>query len=180
MPATLRLGEYLVGVALSDTVPPEERVPVLVIRDPAIRLVLKSVDPTTGFPGDNGTYNLILLGEGFSEVPEDNVLVFDGRDEIEAVWTGKSDQIGIRNQDSPVRGIFSGTHKLVFQGIPAKYWGAEKVELRVGDTYSDPPLPVNLSGFSSKGPLRVAGDHRIAGGAGALGGLTGTPFRPGL
>jgi hypothetical protein len=149
-PATLRLGAYLIGVSTADSAQPREWVEVQVTRDPSVRPVLRSVDPATGFPGPNGTYDLVLLGEGFSEVPEDNVLVFDGRDEIEAVW---SDQAARSAKSSPVHGTFFSTHKLRFEGIPARYWGAEKVALRIGDTYSDPPLPVDLSRFAAWVPL---------------------------
>ena len=147
VPLDLRLGDYYVGVSRSEKEPPTDRVEVKVIRAIDAPLKVSAVEPNTGFPKEKGAYNLTLLGEGFSEVPEDNVLVFDGRDELDADWTDQPAPKG------KIRGIFHGTHKIEFRDIPDSYWGAVRVRVRVGDKVSDPPILVTLSGYGSKTPL---------------------------
>ncbi|HVX15596.1 MAG TPA: hypothetical protein VHC22_30700 [Pirellulales bacterium] len=94
----------------------------------------------------------MLIGEGFSEVPEDNVLVFEGRDEIDAAWTTET------ARPDQVRGILRSTHKLEFQNVPkAKiYEGSQRLRIRVGEHYSDPPVPITLSRFQAHVPSVAA------------------------
>jgi hypothetical protein len=147
VPIDLPLGNYYLGIAGTEKEAPSDRIKVKVIRDPAAPLKVTAVVPEIGFPQDTSTYNLVLLGDGFSEVPTDNVLVFEGRDEIHANWTGK------KSKPDQVQGVWYGTHKLEFRDIPASYYGALQVRLRVGDTLSDPPVPVTFSPSGSRTPL---------------------------
>ena len=146
IPVSLKLGDYYIGVSRLPTDPAAELVPLEISRDLKAPLILSAGEPVTAFPRE-GVYDIVVLGDGFSEVPEDNVLVLEGRDEITAAWTSETAKPG------KVRGIFHSTHKLEFQGIPGKFWGAERIRIRVGDRYSDPPVPITLSGYKSAVPF---------------------------
>jgi len=151
IPVALKLGTYYIGVSRLQNDLPSDRVLLQVTRDSKVPLAVTAVEPATVFPNEeHKLYDIIVLGDGFSEVPEDNVLVLDGRDEINAAWTPEAAKAG------RVRAIFHSTHKLEFQGIPAKYWGIEGVQIRVGDVYSQPPRPVTLSGYASGVPMFAA------------------------
>jgi hypothetical protein len=149
VPIDLPLGDYYLGVARTETEAPSDRVEAKVKRGPAPLLKVTAVVPETGFPEEKNTYKLVLLGDGFSEVPEDNGLIFDGRDELGVKWRGEKLKPG------EVQGIWHGTHKLEFRDIPASYFGPLQVRLRIGDTVSDPPVPVTLSPYVSATP-RIA------------------------
>jgi len=79
------------------------------------------------------------------------VLVLDGRDEPDVVWSADNSR-----QAGQITGVFHSTHKLQFQGIPAKFWGTERIKIRVGDRYSDPPVVITLSGYDRNTPMTVA------------------------
>ena len=155
VPPTLRLGNYSVGVTLKSDEEPAELAYVQVVRPPSAPLVVTAVAPVIAFPNTQKTFDLTVLGNGFSEVPEDNVLVFDGQDEIEVNWADTDPKTITDPKSEKPAGEFTSSHKLTFKSIPMKYWGTQKIRIRVGNELSAPTLGVNLSGYAKSTPIVV-------------------------
>jgi hypothetical protein len=120
------LGDYNLGIVRSPADALIDSVPVTVVRSPTPPVVLNSGKSVSK---RDESFEVTLLGSGFSVVSEDNVLVFDGVGEI----------AGSQNANPP------NTHQLKFL-VPNDFRGAQNVRVRVGDQYSqDPPIPMLLS-----------------------------------
>ncbi len=120
------LGDYNLGVVRSPADELIDPVPVTLVRGPTPPVVLNSAKSVSK---RDESFEVTLLGAGFSVVPEDNVLVFDGVGEV----------AGSQNANP------QNTHQLKFR-VPPDFKGSQNVRVRVGDQYSqDPPIPILLS-----------------------------------
>ena len=163
LPATLPVGPYLARVSPFDRLdqlrktepgqtPAEDKkdytARVTVGRSTTAKPVLRAVHPATGYPNQP---SFVLLGENFSEVPEDHVLVIDGRDELRLTPGEPPVDKGPRPEGAYVK--YHSPHKLeVFGQALDKLAGRVKLRVRVGEDLSD-PVPVTFSRFSETAPL---------------------------
>jgi hypothetical protein len=130
VPETQMLGEYNLGVVQGADESVRDGVTVTLARGSTAPIVVRSAHAVNR----KGSFDVTLLGEGFSEVAEDNFLVFEGLDEIAA-----------RATDS------SSTHLLQFEGIPGSFAGLQHIRLRIGDQYSqDPATPLVLADYTGR------------------------------
>jgi hypothetical protein len=137
VPEDQRPGEYNLGIVRTRADELIDGVPVTIVRSPTPPVVLNSAKSVST---KDSKFEITVLGSGFSVVPEDNVLVFDGTTVFE----------GSEYTDSP------STHELKFR-VDSVYKGAQHVRVRVGDQYSqDPATPVVLSRIWGTAILLVA------------------------
>jgi hypothetical protein len=154
IPVGLKLGDYLVALSRKPDEPVADySLPLHIAREAQTPLAISAINPVFGYPV-NQRFRFILLGEGFSDVPGDNILIIDGQDEIHADWS--KDQPAEDDVAGRVYGHYVSPHKLEFWGIPNDFQGRIKVRLRVGDTVSE-PVTTTLVPVSRRTPLVIAG-----------------------
>ena len=73
---------------------------------------ITKLEPTTALRGTEVT----VTGEGFSEIPEDNILLVEGRGEVGVTWIEQPPEPN--KKYDKVRGRFVSDRQLDFWGIP--------------------------------------------------------------
>ncbi len=154
-----------------------------VMSDSRDQVKISAVDPLVGYPTEN-TFAFALLGEGFSERLQDNILEVAGSGELSIKkWvTGLCDESSASKRYEEPTLEFVNPRKLCFWGIPKnKHQGPIKLRVRVGEGVSE-TSPITLSRISKGGPLfltliamaalavlvysfllRIVGKHQVAG-----------------
>jgi hypothetical protein len=138
VPAMLPLGQYDAAVSASnnkpDHPPPAFTAPLTLTRDGNRKPVLSAVYPTTNYPGG---HTLVLLGDNFSEVPEDHILIIDGRDELRLRPATPPEPGQPPTVEAGVK--FHSPHKIeVFGTRLGELRGRVGLRVRVGDDVSEP------------------------------------------
>src|SRR5439155_5774341 len=139
------LGQYTVRVVFlrKEQPPVVEGVPVpsqnnqlRVISDTVEKVKVTNIHPLVGYPV-SGKFGFRVLGEGFSLVPTDNQLIRTEGGAIDVTWVDI-----LPGTDQPLDKVYGrvvNTRQLEFLGVPqSEYQGRLKLQIRVGDSISDP------------------------------------------
>jgi hypothetical protein len=139
IPTYLALGRYAMSVNAGDTAIPATGtmlIDVVLGTEPKIS---NAFPVPAAYPEDDDTFNVTVVGEGFSHLATDNHLLIDG----EPVP-------GITNEPA------ADGRSIVFQKIPLEYNGRRKVTVHVGNRAVAAPVDVTFSWVKRRTPRRVA------------------------
>lgn len=126
---------------------------ISVVRDSGAKPKLTSIYPLVSYP-QNETFGFSLLGEGFSEIPEDNILLVEGRGEVGITWVEQPPESN--KKYDKVHGRFISERQLDFWGIPkGVYSGPLSLRIRVGDAVSEPVSTI-FARVSKKIPIIIS------------------------
>jgi hypothetical protein len=159
VPATVPLGEYTVCTFATGQTN-GAKIPILsdsghlrVLSDLKVPVKVTSVYQSVNYPAEDGTFAFTVLGEGFSPVGRDNQLLYEGR-ETPVCW--KDDIAPCKDQSGSAVGTVVNPHQLEFSKIPARFAGTRSVQIRVGESTSDPPIRMTLAEISRWTPAGIA------------------------
>ena len=159
VPANAPLGKYEILVTFSRKgnnpidVPLNTSDPFRITAETSPKIT--AIYPTVSYlnyPEDNkDTYEFKIIGEGFSHVAEDNMLIIEGISVVPLCTNNQNpDGNCARNE------VSDGGRQLQVWGIPKEpYGGPQKVRVRVGDQISD-PVAVTLSRVGRATPTIIA------------------------
>lgn len=159
IPANICLGNYEVSLSL-----PGFGKPVVVAGSPLVvtpdDVHISAVHPSTIYfkqtQGESQTpsFDLVVVGDGFSPYPEENSLVFVTRDSPLPCFEGTALPRGCNSEFH--RELTNGNHELRFTGIPTNFQGHWPIRIRVGNKLSDNQVEATFSQFSSALPTWIA------------------------
>lgn len=154
VPSDIPLGRYRLTVKLKYKSDDKEldEVPVPVPVEGPFRVVTKdpikitAVYPAVSYPvGKNKTFTFTVLGEGFSPLAADNVLIVEGRGKITVCADDNSETCGKIV-------VSDNAHELHFTSVPLPIYGPMKLRVRVGDRLSEQSAVFVVSQVSHAAP----------------------------
>jgi hypothetical protein len=156
LPRNTRLGRYDVFVTFTQGAKKYESIPVPVAPDGTLRVVTKdaikinAIYPVVSYP-EKETFGFKIIGEGFSPLKEDNSLFIEGRGVVPLCKDEKTTGDCVNEE------IIDEGREIGFSGLPlTKFQGLQKVQVRVGDRYSEKPITVTLSTVGRRTPALIA------------------------
>lgn len=154
VPRSAPLGKYDVVVNFSQKGKNTETLTVpmaeggrfaIAIGDP---VKVDAIYPVVNYP-DKGTFGFNIIGSGFGPMKEDNHLEIVGQGLIKLCDDGQT-------TDCIHEEIIDPGREIRFWGLPLTRAGVQQVRIRVGDEYSEKPIPITLSRVRRTTPALIA------------------------